>query len=115
MSLTVYHLKTCDTCRKAIKALREAGHELTLVDVRADGMPQDVLKSVVESQGWEIVLNRRSTTWRGLSEAEKTDITTDKAIALMGEHSTLIKRPVIMAGDHMTVGWTKDAQEVWEI
>jgi len=40
MKLTVYHLKTCDTCRKAIKTLQGAGHELTLIDVRADGVAQ---------------------------------------------------------------------------
>ena len=113
MSLTVYHLKTCDTCRKAIKALQSAGHDLNLVDVRADGMPVNVLKDLVESHDWETVLNRRSTTWRGLSDTEKEGVTPKKAVALMSEHPTLIKRPVIISKDQITIGWTKDSQATW--
>ncbi len=113
MKLTVYHLKSCDTCRKAVKALRAAGHDLTLVDVRADGMPDDVLQSVLAEQGWEVVLNRRSTTWRGLNDEDKTDITNSKAFDLLRVNPTLMKRPVIMSGDQMTIGWTELSQSVW--
>ena len=74
MILTVYHLKTCDTCRKAIKMLTAAGHDLTLIDVRAQGVPKDKLVSIVESAGYEILLNTRSTTWRGLDDINKTDM-----------------------------------------
>ena len=110
MTLTVYHLKTCDTCRKAIKAVQAAGHSPVLVDVRADGIPADKLKSIAQSVGWEKLLNTRSTTWRGLGENEKADINEAKAIALMNAHPTLIKRPVIDTGLNITVGWTKEVQ-----
>jgi len=110
MTLTVYHLKTCDTCRKAIKAMQAAGHELTLIDVRADGVPAAELARIEKAVGWEKLLNTRSTTWRGLSDADKADMDTTKAIALMSEHPTLIKRPVIDQGALITVGWTKDVQ-----
>jgi len=115
MKLTVYHLKTCDTCRKAIKAMQAAGHELTLIDVRADGVPAAELARIEKAVGWEKLLNTRSTTWRSLHEADKTDMNASKAIALMRDHPTLIKRPVIArnnpGGDALvTVGWTKDVQ-----
>jgi len=111
MNLTVYHLKTCDTCRKAIKAMTAAGHDLTLVDVRADGLPPKELSRIAEAVGWEKLLNTRSTTWRGLGDADKADMNSDKAIALMSEHPTLIKRPVIdRQGASITVGWAKDIQ-----
>ena len=110
MTLTVYHLKTCDTCRKAIKAMQAAGHELTLIDVRADGVPAQDLIRIEKAVGWEKLLNTRSTTWRGLGEADKTDMDAEKAIALLSEHPTLIKRPVIERGALITVGWTKDVQ-----
>ena len=110
MSLTIYHLKTCDTCRKAIKALGAAGHELKLIDVRVDGVAQDALARIEEAVGWQALLNTRSTTWRGLSEAEKSDMGKDKALALLAAHPTLIKRPVIDSGKQITVGWTKDVQ-----
>ena len=110
MTLTIYHLKTCDTCRKAIKALAAAGHELELIDVRADGVPQDALARIEGSVGWQALLNTRSTTWHGLGEAEKSDMDKDKALALLAAHPTLIKRPVIDRGERITVGWTKDVQ-----
>lgn len=110
MKLTVYHLKTCDTCRKAIKAMTAAGHELTLIDVRADSVPADELARIEKAVGWEKLLNTRSTTWRGLSDADKADMDAAKAIALMSKHPTLIKRPVIDRGALITTGWTKDIQ-----
>ena len=110
MKLTVYHLKSCDTCRKAIKAMQAAGHELTLIDVRADGVPTAELTKIEKSVGWEKLLNTRSTTWRGLEAADKADMDAAKAIALMGEHPTLIKRPVIKRDALISVGWTKDVQ-----
>jgi len=110
MTLTVYHLKTCDTCRKAIKALKAAGHDVTLVDVRADGISENDLTCLTEVVGWEALLNTRSTTWRGLSDGEKVDMTQDKALMLMAAHPTLIKRPVIDTGATVTVGWKSDVQ-----
>lgn len=113
MTLTVYHLKNCDTCRKAIKALEGAGHKLNLVDVRADGLPASELEKFVAALGYETVLNTRSTTWRGLDEADKSDLTADIAIALMTEHPTLIKRPIVTDGEKITVGWKAEAQSEW--
>lgn len=110
MTLTVYHLKTCDTCRKAIKTLEAAGKTLTLIDVRADGISAQKLSELEKVVGFDKLLNTRSTTWRGLDEADKAALTSEKALALMGEHPTLIKRPVIDDGDAVTVGWTKDVQ-----
>ena len=117
MNLTVYHLKNCDTCRKALKALAQTGHAITAVDVRADGVPKTVLETTAQAVGWQALLNTRSTTWRGLDEAEKSDMTEAKALALMAQHPTLIKRPLIMrasiTGTQISVGWTKVQQELW--
>ena len=115
MKLTVYHLKSCDSCRKAIKAMQAAGHDLTLIDVRADGVPMAELIRIEKAVGWEKLLNTRSTTWRGLGEDDKAEMDAAKAIALMGEHPTLIKRPVIArnhseGGALISVGWTKGVQ-----
>jgi len=110
MTLTIYHLKTCDTCRKAIKAVQAAGHDPKLIDVRADGVPADKLKEIADAVGWEKLLNTRSTTWRGLSDDDKADMNASKALILMGAHPTLIKRPVIDTGLEITVGWTKEVQ-----
>ncbi len=110
MKLTVYHLKTCDTCRKAIKAMQAEGHKLTLIDVRADGVPLADLKRIMAAVGWDILLNTRSTTWRNLDATDKADMGAAKALSLMSAHPTLIKRPVIDTCADITVGWTKEVQ-----
>lgn len=113
MTLTVYHLKTCDTCRKAIKALKEHHSDLKLIDVRADGVADETLHTWIKQLGYEPVLNTRSTTWRALDDSTKEDVDDDKALALMSKHPTLIKRPVITDGETITVGWKADVQETW--
>lgn len=106
----VWHLKTCDTCRKAIKALQAAGHDPDLTDVRADGVDAATLERLMAAVGRERLLNTRSTTWRGLDEVDRADLDNAKAVALMVGHPTLIKRPVIEADGTVHVGWTKDVQ-----
>ncbi|PHR60622.1 MAG: ArsC family transcriptional regulator [Robiginitomaculum sp.] len=110
MSLTFYGLKTCDTCRKAQKELIAAGHDITVVDVRADGVSADKLSEWATKVEWKKLFNTRSTTWRNLDAADKEDLDQAKAIALMVTYPTLIKRPVIENGDSVTVGWTKDVK-----
>ena len=99
--MILYGLKTCDTCRKALKSLPDA----QFVDVRADGVPGDVLKSAYADLG-DALLNTRSTTWRGLSEAERAR----PALDLLAEHPTLMKRPLIVIGQRFHLGWGKDVQ-----
>lgn len=99
--MKLYGLKTCDTCRKALKALDDA----EFVDVRADGVPADVLEQALERFG-EKLLNTRSTTWRGLDETERAK----PVLALLTEHPTLMKRPLIARGDQIWLGWSKDVQ-----
>lgn len=100
--MEIYGLKTCDTCRKAIKALPEA----RFVDVRAEGVPDAVMARARAAFG-EALVNTRSTTWRGLSEADRATAPE----ALLAAHPTLMKRPLIVDGDAMHLGWTKAVQE----
>lgn len=111
--ITVYHLKACDSCRKALKALAAAGHKMTTIDVRADGMSEETLKQLAVKVGWEALLNTRSTTWRGLDDSEKADMNEAKAVTLIAQHPTLMKRPVIQSDTQTTVGWKAAQQEVW--
>lgn len=99
--MQLYGLKTCDTCRKAIKALPDA----TFVDVRSDGVPDDVLAAALDLFG-DALVNTRSTTWRGLNDAERVVA----PMALLKAHPTLMKRPLIVGGEQMFLGWTKDVQ-----
>lgn len=99
--MQLYGLKTCDSCRKAVKALPD----VTFIDVRSDGVPDKVLAAALERFGSALV-NTRSTTWRGLSEAERSAA----PIALLKEHPTLMKRPLMLDGETMYLGWTKEVQ-----
>ena len=105
-ALTIYALKSCDSCKKAIKALSAAGHELTVIDVRADGVPADQLAALLATHGDGVLVNRKSTTWRGLDAAAQAG----DPLALLQEHPTLMKRPVIRDGETSHVGWGKDVQ-----
>lgn len=94
-----FSLKSCDTCRKALKDL--ADHDVTVIDVRSDGVSDTDRAAMVAAFG-DKVINTRSTTWRGLSEAERA---CDPA-ALLSAHPTLMKRPVIEIGGAWYQGWT---------
>ena len=99
--MIIYGLSTCDTCRKARKALPNA----EFVDVRTDGIPQDVLTAAFDSYG-DKLLNTRSTTWRSLSEDQRTGT----PLELISAHSLLMKRPLISEKGALYLGWTKDVQ-----
>ncbi len=99
--IEIYGLKNCDTCRKALKELPNA----ELRDVRADGVPEDLMAQAFAQFG-EKLLNTRSTTWRGLQEAERAK----PPLELIAEHPALMKRPLIKAGDALFLGWTAQAQ-----
>lgn len=109
--MKLYGLKNCDTCRKAKKALDAAGVDYAFNDVRDDGVAKTQIARWAKQVGWEKLLNKSSTTWRGLGDAEKDGVTEKKAIALMAEHPTLIKRPIIENGPtQVFVGWSEDTQ-----
>ena len=90
------------------------GYKFTVRDVRADGMTSDEVSAIVNSLGWELAVNRRSTTWRQLDEVEKTGLDNAKAIALISANPTLMKRPVFVSGDKMLAGFTPKIQSELE-
>jgi len=99
--MKLYGLKTCDTCRKALKALPNA----QFVDVRSDSVPASTMQAALGQFGAALV-NTRSTTWRGLSEDERAGDPLD----LLAAHPALMKRPLIEDGDTLYLGWGKDVQ-----
>jgi len=109
MPLTFYGLKSCDSCRAALKALADAGIEADVKDVRVDGVPEGVVRQALEQHGEDRVVNKRSTTWRGLDEAARAQ---DPA-ALLAANPPLMKRPLIIAADgSSTIGWDAAARAV---
>ncbi|MBE3640081.1 arsenate reductase family protein [Mangrovicoccus algicola] len=103
--MIVYGLKTCDTCRKARRALAAAGQEPAFVDLRETPVTAEKIGFWLERLGPGL-MNTRSTTWRGLSETERAG----DPVALMTAHPALIKRPVIEDGAALHLGWGRDVQ-----
>jgi len=112
--LKLYTLKNCDTCKKALKWLTNSQVDFENHDVRADGMNSAIVIPIVEALGWEVALNRRSTTWRGLSKADKEGIDNAKAIGLILEYPTLMKRPVFEKNGIFIAGFDAKAQAAVE-
>jgi arsenate reductase (glutaredoxin) len=98
--MILYGLSTCDTCKKAQKALVAAGHEVTFRDVRAAPLTEAEITEFITEFGSRII-NTQSTTWRGLSDWMKAS----EADQQLREHPALMKRPVIRQGDSLTLGW----------
>ena len=109
MSLTFYGLKSCDSCRAALKALQAADIVVEIRDVREDGVPTDILVAALAAHGADKLVNKRSTTWRGLDEtARQLDPAT-----LIEANPSLMKRPLIVAADgSSSIGWDAAARAI---
>lgn len=104
-AITLYGLATCDTTRAARKWLDAHGKAHAFHDVRVDGLTRALVEGWVKQLGWEKVLNKASTTWRELPEADKADVDHKRAVALLLAHPTLVKRPVLDRGGALSLGF----------
>lgn len=109
--LTVYGLKNCDTCRKALRWLDDRGIAHRFHDVRADGIALADIRRFAKAAGWETLLNRAGTTWRGLPKSKTAQVGEADALKLMAEHPALIKRPVFEHGKGDVVVGFRDPQK----
>jgi len=100
--MVLYGLKTCDTCRKALKVLENVSFR----DVRTEGVPPEMIARALEEFG-EKLLNRRSTTWRDLNEDERAKAPE----VLLSEYPALMKRPLIAANGRLYLGWDSGVQQ----
>jgi arsenate reductase len=106
--VTVYGIKACDTMKKARAWLEAHGVDYAFHDYKASGADPALLKRWVDNLGWEVLLNRSGTTFRGLAPEQKEGIDEAKAIGLMTAQPSMIKRPVVEAGDRLLVGFKPD-------
>lgn len=113
MSLTVYGIPNCDTVKKARVWLDAQGRDFAFHDFRKNGLTAEMVGRWLAAQGMDKLLNKRGTSWRKLSDADKANEQEAHLIALMVDNPTLIKRPVIEAGDTVTVGFTDEVKAVW--
>jgi len=107
----LFGINNCDTVKKAKRWLTANHVHFDFHDFRVDGLTEQQVQQWVAHVGWEALLNKRSTTWRQLSEAQKQDCTEQTVIALLCEHPTLIKRPVLQHIDTVLVGFKAETYQ----
>src|SRR5262245_50544174 len=114
VSITIYGIKNCDTMKKARAWLDGHGVAYDFHDYKTAGIAKDKLKQWSDEVGWETLLNRAGTTFKKLPDGEKEGLTERKALALMAEQPSMIKRPVLDLGAKRVVGFKPDlyAEEV---
>lgn len=96
-----------DTVKKARNWLEAAGLAYAFHDYKKEGADPAKLAAWADAVGWEVLLNRRGTTFRALPEIDKADIDLAKALALMAAHPSLIKRPVVEHPGGLLVGFAE--------
>jgi Spx/MgsR family transcriptional regulator len=101
----VYGIPNCDTVKKARTWLDQHGIEYAFHDYKKEGADPAKLSAWSDIVGWESLLNRRGTTFRALSGADKVEIDRTKAIRLMQANPSLIKRPVVEHPGGVLVGF----------
>ncbi len=107
----LYGIPNCNTVRKARRWLQENGVDYTFHDFKKEGVDPSRLDAWLDRVGWDILVNRRGTTWRRLPEENRKDLDCDKARHLLLSHPSLIKRPVLEQGETLLVGFDPDSYE----
>ncbi len=105
MTIQFYGIPNCDTVKKARKWLDAQGRDYAFHDYKKEGADAGKLAAWADAVGWEVLLNKRGTTFRKLPEADKADIDQAKAIALMVANPSMIKRPVVEHNGAILVGF----------
>lgn len=103
--IVVYGIKNCDTMKKTFTWLDAHAVAYDFHDYKKQGADEGVLKAAISQYGWESVINRKGTTWKKLSEAERENMTQKSAVAAAVKNPSLIKRPLIVAGKTMLLGF----------
>jgi arsenate reductase (glutaredoxin) len=111
MTITFYGIPNCDTVKKARVWLDGQGIDYVFHDYKKAGADAGKLAAWCEAKGWEVILNRAGTTFKKLPDDAKADLTQAKAIALMLDQPSMIKRPVVEHPGGLLVGFK---QPEWE-
>lgn len=106
---TLYGIKNCDTVKKARTWLEQHKVDYHFHDFRADGLTAAQVKTWITEIGLETLVNKRSTTWKELDEATKTNFNEINAATVISANPTLIKRPLLDTGKQKYVGF-KDTE-----
>ena len=105
-TITVYGIPNCDTIKKTTDWFKRKNIAIAFHDYKKEGISKEKLVAWCRLAGWEMILNKKSTTWRSLSPEEQNKITSQAAaVKLMQAQTSIIKRPVIEVGGKIVIGF----------
>ncbi len=104
---TLYGIANCDTVRRARRWLDARGIDYRFHDLRAEGLDAELLRAWAAELGWQVLLNRQSSTWRQLAAEARDGLDEDRAVGLLATHPLLIKRPVLEVEGRRHVGFSE--------
>lgn len=105
----IYGIPNCDAVKKSRAWFDETGRIYQFHDFKKQGVPEAALRQWVDALGWEALLNKKGTTWRQLDPAAQAAVmNAESAVALMLTHSSVIKRPVVVNGTTIHVGYVPE-------
>ena len=113
MKITLYGIPNFDTVKKARTWLAAHGQDVVFHDFKKQGLERATVAAWLEQRDWEVLVNRKGTTWRKLGDAEREAVR-DKASALelMLAHPSVVKRPVLDGAGPLQVGFSEALYEV---
>lgn len=108
MAVTLYGIPNCDTVKKARTWLDNNGIDYVFRDFKKAGLTPESINGWLKQVDWEVLVNRKGTTWRGLAEDRKAAvIDAASATALMLASPSVIKRPVLVCAEGTHVGFSE--------
>ncbi|HHF2872692.1 TPA: ArsC family reductase [Vibrio diabolicus] len=108
MSITMFGIPNCDTIKKAKKWLEAEDIAYDFHDYRKQGVDVAMVSEFCRALGWELVLNKRGTTYRQLTQEQKDTLNEENVIALLVENPAMIKRPILKVNDQLHIGFKAD-------
>lgn len=110
-TITLYGIPNCDSIKKARNFLESRNIDYSFHDYKKQGIAESKLRLWCKTFGYENVVNRRGTTWRQLSESVKSTMNETKALALMQQQPSIIKRPILEYDDKVLLGFDQSEYE----
>jgi arsenate reductase len=109
--VTLFGIKNCDTVKKARRWLDAENIEYQYHDFRIDGISAEQVSTWLQATSLDTLINKRSTTWKALSDTDKANISVESAVPLILEHPTLIKRPLLAIGSEVQLGFNNTSYQ----
>ncbi len=111
----MYGIKNCDTIKKAKKWLENNQIDYKFHDYRVDGLNESLLNEFISQLDWELLVNKRGTTYRQLTQEQKDNLTKDNVVSLLLEFPAMIKRPLTVCNNNYYLGFKPEQyQEIFK-